>query len=134
MEIVMNWFYRFMSGRYGMDPLNVALVVVAMAITLISSMFGVSWVGMVSWILLVLAVFRMFSRNVVKRREENLKFTQIWNKSKSRIKMQGRKVSDRKTHRHFKCRQCGAELRVPKGKGVIVITCPVCKTEIKART
>ena len=34
---------------------------------------------------------------------------------------------NRKTHLYFKCNNCKANLRVPKGKGKIEVTCPKCK-------
>ena len=40
----------------------------------------------------------------------------------------------RKTHRYYKCQICKHWLRVPKGKGKIEITCPVCKYKIKRKT
>ena len=41
---------------------------------------------------------------------------------------------DRKTHRYFRCPQCRATVRVPKGKGQIRITCPHCKHQFIKKT
>ena len=41
---------------------------------------------------------------------------------------------ERKTHRYFKCPNCKTMVRVPKGKGKIVITCTRCHHEIVKRT
>lgn len=130
----MNWLYRFFYGRNGIDPLNVALIVVSMVLTLMSSIFNLVVLSILSWLLLILAFFRMMSKNLVKRREENSKFIAFWSGIKKKLGFNKARFNDRKTHRHFKCKGCGSELRVPKGKGVIIITCPVCKLETKAKT
>jgi DNA-directed RNA polymerase subunit RPC12/RpoP len=123
-----------MNGRNGFDPLNTVLLVVSMVITLITSLFSLYYIGMLSWVLLLLVIFRAFSKNLSKRREENHKFLRIAGKAKKWLSSGKQRAAERKTHRHFKCVKCGAELRVPKGKGTVIITCPVCKNEIKAKT
>ena len=39
-----------------------------------------------------------------------------------------------KEHKYFTCKSCKTICRVPAGKGKIVITCPKCGAEIKAKT
>lgn len=43
-------------------------------------------------------------------------------------------AAERKTHRRFRCPQCGQEVRVPKGKGKIKIRCPKCGNEFIEKT
>lgn len=44
------------------------------------------------------------------------------------------RLKQRKTHRFFKCPECGVTVRVPKGKGKIKITCPKCKNAFVRNT
>ena len=69
----------------------------------------------VSYIFMFLAIFRSLSRNVYKRYEENRKFLMFWQKLKD------------KDHRYYNCPRCHQQVRVPKGKGKISITCPKCQ-------
>ena len=39
-----------------------------------------------------------------------------------------------KEHKYFTCKNCKAICRVPVGKGNIVITCPKCGAQIRAKT
>ena len=41
---------------------------------------------------------------------------------------------DRKTHCYFACPKCGKTLRVPKGKGRVVITCAACGWQFERST
>ena len=38
------------------------------------------------------------------------------------------------THKHFACPKCKQMVRVPKGHGKIVITCPNCKNKFEKRS
>lgn len=53
---------------------------------------------------------------------------------KNWFRLQKRKFSERKTHRFFKCAQCKAALRVPRGKGKIKVRCPKCGAEALRKT
>lgn len=70
----MNWFQRFMTGRYGSDQLNFALLVLCLLLTLIAQISGLYILVFVSYLPLTFAIFRMFSRNINKRRAENAWF------------------------------------------------------------
>lgn len=131
---------RFFWGRYGSDALGYALIIVSLVLNLVASFFGaqlgvaaaVMWV--VSYILLAWELFRMFSRNIYARRRENERFVGRTKPVKKWFKLQKNKLRDRKTHKYFSCPKCKNNLRVPKGRGEITITCPVCKTRFDRRT
>jgi len=129
----MNWLSRFMAGRYGGDQLSVALVIFAALLALAAEAAKIPLLVLIGYIPLGIAIFRMFSRNTSKRALENYKFAMFISPVYSRFKKASGRLRD-KTHRYFTCPKCGQSLRVPKGKGKIVITCPKCKTEFSKRT
>ena len=68
-------FMRFMQGRYGVDQLSKALLVIGLISVLLASFFRGSLIGTffyyVGWFLIIYCYFRMFSKNVSKRYAEN---------------------------------------------------------------
>ena len=125
---------RFFWGRYGMDQLGWALVIASMVLTFLSSVFGSSLLLVISYVPLVLAILRILSRNVNARMRENQKFLKYWKPAKKWCKLQYSKLRDIRTHRYFSCPNCKNALRVPKGRGQIMITCPVCRTRFDAKS
>lgn len=126
----MSWFRRIMAGRYGNDQLSMALLLLSLFLTLISSFsYNLRIFSYLSYIPLALCIFRMFSKNINKRRMENYKFSMMVSPLYSWSLKKINRLKDLKTHRYFKCPNCKQTLRVPKGKGKISITCPKCKTE-----
>lgn len=122
----MNFLRNFMAGRYGPDHLNTALIIASLVISLLSRFVHLPILVYLSYILLGLAVFRMISRNIPKRRSENDKYLRYWWPIKQKIKKWFSKVKSHKTHKFFKCPSCKNALRVPRGKGKLQITCPKC--------
>ena len=82
---------------------------------------------------MVYIFFRMFSKNLYKRREENSKFLQKTWKMRNQISGAKARHAD-KDHKYFTCKQCKTVCRVPVGKGKIIITCPKCRAQIQAKT
>ncbi len=115
-------FRRFMYGRYGSDKLNTALLILGIAMVLLSSFPGMHLLGVISYVPLLLAIFRMYSRNLTARRQENQKFLNLINQLKDR------------DHRYYRCPQCKKKIRVPKGVGTISIRCPRCNTRFTKKT
>ena len=124
--MIRNFLRNLMIGRYGPDHLNIAMIVVSLVISLLGGIIGFTPLTYVSYILLALALFRMLSRNITKRRAENDKFIRYWWPIRTRIKRSFANIKHRKTHRFIKCPGCGNTLRVPIGKGKLQITCPKC--------
>ena len=113
---------RFMYGRNGMDQMNQALLrgyLVILVAQLIFSLLRL-WIPAricesLLWVLMVFILFRMFSKNLPKRREENQKFMSwVWKTRNSAAGAKARRAD--KEHKYFTCK-CGAVCRVPVGKG-----------------
>lgn len=127
-----KWLAKIMVGRYGVDQLTNFLLIVSMVLLVISLFFGSSIVGTILWILaivlLVVGYFRIFSKKTSQRYQQNQKFLRLRNRFTGKFRSGKERLKQQKTHRFFKCPECGQTVRVPKGKGKIKITCPKCKT------
>ena len=128
---------RFMEGRYGADALNRFLTVCGWVLLLLGFVLSAldskvalsvgSLLVTLSWALLIFSIFRTLSKNTSQRASENYKYFVYKNKVTGWFRRLKTRWQDRKVHRYFKCPQCHATVRVPKGKGKIRITCPKCK-------
>ncbi len=122
-------FQRFMAGRYGVDELSKFLNIVLLVLLILSIFIRSGILYLLALGILIYSYFRMFSKNISKRYEENQKFVNFryrsvvkWNNFKKRF-------AQRKEYRFYHCPQCKQTVRVPRGRGKICITCPKCRTE-----
>ena len=132
-----------MYGRYGHDTIGrvifISYIVVVVATSVAEIIMGftlpkehiaplIVWIVyfVVSTLLIVTMLCRMFSRNIAKRRRENEKFCGFF-------KLWKNKFRDRKTHVYRKCPSCKAVLRLPKAKGKHTVVCPRCKNRFEVR-
>ena len=135
-----NAIARFMYGRNGMDQMNVVLLRVylvvfaaQMVFSLVKVRIGAVICEILLWPLMVLILFRMFSKNLCKRQAENGKFMNwLWSVKNKNAGAKARHAD--KDHKYFTCKQCKAICRVPVGKGKIIITCPKRGAQIHAKT
>ncbi|MBE6067064.1 MAG: hypothetical protein E7211_05090 [Clostridium lundense] len=130
----MKWLRNFMIGRNGVDHICIALIVGYMATSLIVSVTGIKALMIIGYILWGICLFRILSRDIIKRRKENMVFLQWWNKISYKFRNKSNEIKSMKNYRIFKCPNCKLKLRVPKGKGKVTITCSRCKTEFSKRT
>ena len=116
----------FMSGRYGTDRLNMVILCTGLVASILSMMIPAQPFNVVFWalsyILMIVAIWRSLSRNTYKRYQENRKFLQFFDRLKDR------------QHRYFDCPKCRQMVRVPRGKGKISITCPRCREKFVKKT
>ncbi len=121
---------RFMSGRYGSDQLNIALILLVLALSLVNNLLYVLlgsvflyyllsflYIGVVCFVF-----YRMFSKNIPLRRMENQKWLGLLARLKDR------------NHRYFRCPHCRQRVRVPRHKGKINIRCPRCGEKFIRKT
>ncbi|KJS21717.1 MAG: Zn-finger containing protein [Clostridiaceae bacterium BRH_c20a] len=130
----MNWLRKFMMDRYGVDQFSMALLILSVLLALIAQIIRLPLLAFISYIPLGLCIYRMLSRNIAKRSMENYKFFMLISPLYSWFKKTQSGIKTLKTHRYFKCPNCRSTLRLPKGKGKIIINCPKCKTKFEKET
>lgn len=117
---------NFMSGRYGTDKLNMLILGIGLVTSLVSMWVRVPTLNLVLFVMsygmMIWAIFRALSRNTYKRYQENRRFLQIVGRLKDR------------QNRYFDCPKCHQLVRVPRGKGKISITCPRCREKFIRKT
>ena len=126
MSRIRQWIQRFMMGRYGTDKLNMWILGGGVILCIVSIFVPVPAVDLaltvLSYCLMIWAIFRTFSRNTYKRYRENRRFLMFLDRIKDR------------DHRYFDCPKCRQPVRVPRGKGKIMITCPKCKEKFQRKS
>lgn len=138
---------KFFYGRYGGDALNIFLLAISLIVMYIP------YVRLLSYPILIYVIFRTLSKNLDKRRVElnwynknignalvkafyavSKFFTGIGSWFKRKRNTHKQIQSQKNDFVFFKCNSCGNMLRVPKNKGKIKITCPVCKKTTEKTT
>lgn len=126
--------YQFMQGRYGLDTLGNFLLWTGMILIIINLFVRNVFLEILVWVLVIYTYIRILSRNYERRNAENTWFldhTQGWRDRYRRFMAHAR---IRKTHHIYTCPGCGQKIKVPKGKGRIVITCPKCRIEFTKKS
>lgn len=130
----MEWLKKMMVGRYGIDQLSIALLMTGMILLAITLPFKGVIIRLLPLIPIIIAYYRVFSKHIYKRQQENFKFIRFYTPIYKRLNTWIKRFKERKTHRYLKCPSCKQMLRVPKGKGNITITCPKCKNNFRGRS
>lgn len=125
----MNRFRNFMVGRYGTDHLTTALLSIGVIFTFVGTAFDWQAFIIITYILFIICIFRTMSKNTLARRKENNKFLEYWNPIVRWFKKKHSAFKLRKDYKYFKCPNCKKELRAPRGKGKISVTCQKCGTK-----
>lgn len=138
---------RFFQGIYGLDFLSLLLLLLSCILSI--------WhpTKILSVIPLFIAVYRTLSKDIYKRRDEYNKFRTWANKFLDKI---GLSIPDnlsiinssslsqltykwkynmdqRKKYKTVICPGCKKKLKLPRGRGKVIITCKTCNTEFKAK-
>ena len=131
----MNFRYRlmqFMSGRYGSDETFFVLMGIACALAIVNSFLRNIFVQLIVYLIVALAIFRVFSRKFEARRRENRKVREIIAKLRKTAETRRQRKLDF-THIYKKCPKCKAVLRLPRRKGKHSTVCPRCNHSFSVR-
>ena len=126
-------YQNFMIGRYGSDELNFFLVILSLVLMFLSRIRYLWFLYFISLMLLCISIFRMYSRNISQRHKEKMAFLRLRNKFTGWYRINRDAWKNRKTHKYFRCKNCKASIRVPRGVGKIEVTCPNCRTKVIKR-
>ena len=131
--MIRNALQRFMYGRYGNDQFNLFLIGAYLVLYLLFVLTGFAPLYWLSLVLIAYSLFRLLSRNPARRRSENARFLSIVNPVLRWLRLR-RTIHRDKEHRYFKCPNCGQQLRVPRGKGKITVTCRGCGASFQEKS
>lgn len=129
---------QFMTGRNGGDQLSTFLILTSLGLTLAGQAKDISVLVFAGYLPLGYAIFRILSRDVEKRRLENYKFaillSPIYGRSHKLATGLKARAEDAKRHKYVKCTNCKAMMRVPRGKGKLMVTCPKCQNKFPTKS
>ncbi len=118
---------RFMQGRNGVDNLGYHALWTGLIVVLVNNFIGSLILGLLGSALYIYAVFRMFSKNTVKRQQENSRYVYFLNNWKKEVRQFFLRLKGTKEYKYFRCPSCKNRLRLRRGCGEKHITCPVCR-------
>ena len=127
-------FMRFMIGRNGADQLGLFSLIAALVFNLLDNFLMTGILSLLGMALYIWTFFRMFSKNVVKRREENRKFMIWYEKAKKIALRYWTRLKNIREYKYFSCPNCKASIRMKRGMGEKEITCPGCKHVFKQKS
>ena len=126
-------FYRFMQGRYGIDQLNSFLMIVCVICFIVNMFIGSIILTFIAYGTWLFVIFRMFSKNIYARSRENDKYLNFFSPLSRWLKLKLMSKQD-PSNKYFSCPKCKQMVRVPKGHGTVVVTCPNCQNKFEKRT
>lgn len=132
-ERLLRWnakIQKLLVGRYArMDQLNTTLMRGSLILLLLNLFLPTSiafWLGVS---LLLWLNCRFFSKRLYPRSNENTRYILKVQQLKKKLDFSKNKLKERKIYTFFKCPNCKQQLRAPKGKGKIKVTCSTCKEQ-----
>lgn len=126
-------FCRFMQGRYGIDQLNSFLMIVCVICFIVNMFIGSIVLTFIAYGTWLFVIFRMFSKNIYARNRENDKYLNFFSPLSRWLKLKLMSKQD-PSNKYFSCPKCKQMVRVPKGHGTVVVTCPNCQNKFEKRT
>ncbi len=126
-------FYRFMQGRNGIDQLNSFLMIVCVICFIVNMFIGSIVLTFIAYGTWLFVIFRMFSKNIYARNRENDKYLNFFSPLSRWLKLKLMSKQD-PSNKYFSCPKCKQMVRVPKGHGTVVVTCPNCQNKFEKRT
>lgn len=130
----MKFLKKFMIGRNGTDQLSLSLIILSLILIVLHKLLKVNLFYYISLLNIIFAYFRIFSKNLSVRQEENEKFLKLSYPIRKKVKIFINRLADLKDYKYFKCSACNQTIRVPRKKGKVAITCPKCKNKMIRRT
>lgn len=115
-----------MLGRYGQDELGKFILSLSLILLIINLFVKTAALSAAALVLIIYSYYRIFSRDISARYAENKKFLTSLDPLRRKFFSSKNKYDNRKVYKYIKCPQCKFEMKVPKNKGKIRVTCKKC--------
>lgn len=125
----------FMKGRYGPDELYNFLFIIYIFLFIINIFIKSTIINFVECLIIIIMLYRFFSKKIYIRSRENKKFLEIKKSILKPFNNLKRNIKD-KEHVYKRCRKCKTVLKLPlpnKG-GFNMAKCPHCKNRVRLFT
>ena len=128
-----------MQGRNGVDQfsrftMGVALVAIVLTLFTVTRSGIGTFLDLFGMAAIVYTYFRIFSKNISKRYQENQKYLQYSAKFRVRVDKEKQILRQRKDYHIYTCPGCGQKIRIPRGSfKKVEIECPKCHTKFIKR-
>ncbi|WP_297812092.1 hypothetical protein [uncultured Finegoldia sp.] len=118
---------NYLRKVYGVDFFSKTMIFLALIISLINLKFKNRTLEIIAMFLIVyFGIFRVFSTNKYKRMIENQKFAKAVKPMTDFFEKYKMRAVNSKDKRYIKCPNCKKEMKIPRNKGKIRVTCPHC--------
>ena len=125
---------EWMRGRNGSDELATCALLLALVFVILNLFLRTIFLSVVAVALLVYAWWRMASKNLEARENENGVFCEFLGPVRPWVRNPVAAAQEAKKYKHFTCPNCQQRIRVPRGKGNLRVRCPKCQERFKVRT
>lgn len=125
---------RFMQGRYGVDQLGSFLNSVLLVLIIVNLFIGSRLLNLFLLLLLIFSYSRIFSKNYSRCSAQNQWYLDKTSGIRKAFGKQKAYHEIKKDYHIYKCKQCGQKIKIPKGKGKIIVTCPKCGNEFQKKS
>lgn len=127
------WMTRLMQGRNGPDNLSYAALIAALALSVLDLFLRTGILQLLSSVLYVYSLWRLFSRKVEKRNQENIRYVKAYGEIRTKVKQYIMRMKNSKEYKYVRCPQCKVLIRYKRGSGEINARCPKCQREFKVK-
>ena len=116
---------KFMYGRYGVDEFYSFLFKLYILLFILNMFLNLSIISYIEILLVFYMFFRVFSKNIYKRSNENVRFLKLKKKILKPFSLTKIKDND---YVYKKCKRCHKILRlpIPYERGIKIVKCPEC--------
>ena len=121
-----NSYRKFMYGRYGVDELYNFLLKIYLILFIINIFINNKFISILELFLVVIIMFRFFSKNINVRKKEN----QLFLKLKNSLKLFN---NYKDGYIYKKCPKCKKLLKLPLPykRGIKSVICPKCNKKFR---
>lgn len=130
MELIYK-LQRFMYGRYGIDELYKFLFKTYIGLIILNLFINNTILSLLELIIVIIMIYRTLSKNINKRKQENIIFIEIKKQVLKPFINIKRNILD-KDYIYKKCSKCKKTLKlpIPFERGIKHTKCPNCKKKM----